>query len=125
VSGVRVRRHTDGRVAVSLVPSVWLVVTPPGWETNLVANKYVTTEGWSELLVAELPEPDGDAGDQDENVTGPYWYLHGFGRVVAHEDGMEDEHRGYLTDLQWVREDALKTLAAVAACERYRAEAKP
>jgi hypothetical protein len=126
VSDVRVRRHTDGRVAVCTEladgPYRWLVWPPYGRLTD----EQVTGEGWCELLVAELPEPDGWAdavGDNGEDARTPYWETWR-GAYTAWTDGVEDA-AGLNEDLECLRIDALKMLAAVAACERYRAEAKP
>lgn len=56
---IRLRRHTDGRVALSLVPDRWKCFdnssTAIPWSPK---NEHVSGPGWSELLVAELPEPD-------------------------------------------------------------------
>jgi hypothetical protein len=57
---VRLRRHTDGRLAVFrdgmwLITSVPPVTSYPSWFHD---DRLCSGDGWSELLVAELPEPD-------------------------------------------------------------------
>lgn len=57
---IRVRRHTDGRVAIQVpaVRSAWSVVAGGG--QDWVHECHVTGDGWSELFVAELPAPTGE-----------------------------------------------------------------
>lgn len=121
---IRLRRHTDGRVAIQ-VPTdrtAWSVVAGGG--QNWVHERHVTGDGWSELLVAELPEPDDWAncvGDKGEDAQIPRWscaYVHS---LYAWNEGVEVDG-GLREDLDAVRSDALKMLAAAAACERYRVE---
>lgn len=61
MSDLRVRRHTDGRVAIEHRPRWWVVIRLEDDSAGLrdASEEYVSGEGWSELLVAELPEPDG------------------------------------------------------------------
>lgn len=113
---IRVCRHTDGRVAVCAgladEPYRWFVWPPHGRLTD----EHVTSDGWSELFVADLPEPDGWlAGD---NAAFPFWET-----TTNHlevEDGELDDLNGH--DADTLRSDALKMLAAVDACEKYQAE---
>lgn len=73
----RIRRHTDGRVALWTGRSdryPWHVSPPPGRDVlpaavagiglcRHVSDEDVSGEGWSELIAVELPEPaevDGD-----------------------------------------------------------------
>ncbi len=77
----------------------------------LRARSACPAPGWSELFVAELPEPDGWRGDT------PFWQSSGGATLSAHPDTDPDE-------MDPVRADALKMLAAVAVCEKYRAERK-
>jgi hypothetical protein len=77
------------------------------------------------LLVAELPEPDGSVnavGSDGEDTTTPYWKTSWGESVTAWIDGVETPVWELQEDLDVIRSDALKMLAAVAACERYRAE---
>jgi len=125
VSDVRVRRHTDGRVAVKLAAGPWHMVY--GWLSEQYPSQdEINGSGeWSELLVAELPEPDGwtnEVGDKGQDVVTPYWQP-GYGSpITARIDGVETEEIGLEPEVEQLRSDALKMLAAVAACERYRAE---
>lgn len=50
------RRHTDGRVAIKQGEKHWHTtdMSSPWW----VSENDVFGEGWVELLVTELPEPD-------------------------------------------------------------------
>lgn len=113
---IRLRRHIDGRVALSVQSDVWRVG---------VRITETSPPGWSELLVAELPEPDGYGdvvGDNGENAQAPWWYTK-HGTYTAWHEGVEDDW-GLQEDetLDDVRSDALKMLAAVTACEQYRAQ---
>lgn len=56
---LRLRRHTDGCVGISLIDDMWIVVrTDDGWYLSATVDETeVTGPGWSELLVTELPEP--------------------------------------------------------------------
>lgn len=126
-SPIRLRRHTDGRLAVFragmwLITSVPPVTSYPSWFHD---DRLCSGPGWSELLVAELPEPDGHGdvvGDNGENAQAPWWYTK-HGTYTAWHEGVEDDW-GLQEDetLDDVRSDALKMLAAVTACEQYRAE---
>lgn len=128
MSDVRVRRHTDGRVAVCTEladgPYRWLVWPPYGRLTD----EHVAGEGWSELLVTELPEPDGWAdvvNDDGYDVMTPYWNISPGCQATAWATGVEigDPGDGELQeDLTRIRTEAFGLLAAVDACERYRAE---
>lgn len=77
------------------------------------------------LVVVELPEPDGWAGvvgDDGEDTRTPYWRTSWNESVTAWIEGVETPVWSLREDLDEIRADALKMLAAVAACERYRAE---
>ena len=54
----RLRRHTDGRTAVKVLPDTdelpWLSVCDS--RIDWLANDEVTGEGWTELVVIELPQ---------------------------------------------------------------------
>lgn len=125
---IRLRWHTDGRVAISGPSGYWLVI---GAQGHWVANEpYVSHSGWSELLVAELPEPDGHEPDQ---ASTPRWTPERFAFtlkaypdevIVTHIGDMYSATAHYKTDAQLaeLRADALKMLAAIAACEQYRAQ---
>jgi hypothetical protein len=123
MSDLRVRRHTDGRLALCrdgmwLVTSIPGVTAYPGWFPD---DRLCSGKGWSELLVAELPKPDGHIEMDDA----PYWNgPDDMPSFVAYEDGIETE-AGEIVTAHELRADAMKMLAAVAACERHRAEAKP
>lgn len=113
---LRVCCHTDGRVAIKLGSDPWCIV---GY---LVGNN-VSGDDWSELFVTELPDPDGwtnTVGDDGENSRTPYWTTRR-GTVTAWTDGVDDDW-GLNEEISGLRVDALKMLAAIAACERYRAE---
>lgn len=84
-----------------------------------LADHEVSGPGWCELLVAELPEPDGHI----EMDRAPYWAADHdtLPSWVAYQDGVETE-TGEVVPADELRMDALKMLAAAAACERYRTE---
>jgi hypothetical protein len=109
VSGVRVRRHTDGRVAISRGGRWHTVSAQHPWVDELE----VSGPGWCELLVAELPEPEGGGG----------WLLSNGADLTAEPGGVSFDGDDPVPPDVW-RADALKMLAAVAACERHRAGVK-
>lgn len=126
---IRLRRHTDGRVALSLWPHRWKIVvwrystTAIGW----LPDDEVTSPDWSELLVSELPKPNGSldvTGSNGEDAKTPYWTGVNGSRVTAWINGVETEGDGLIEDLAGLRANALKVLAAVAACERLRQEVR-
>lgn len=137
-SSVRLRRHTDGRVAL-ITPSfsVWNVYTRG--DCRLESEEYVTGPGWSELLVAEPPEPDHhtDGTDAEGNDTcADQWEVNCLrevdGVITAWTNGIEIEGVFHDIDDATIEElelDALKLLAAIAehrrCCERERARQKP
>jgi hypothetical protein len=119
VSDVRVRRHIDGRFAVWIRPMHWIIANPArshltGWLNPIATDEEVSAEGWSELLVAELPEPDGCEGG---------WLLSNGVDLTAEPGGVSFDGDDPVPLDVW-RADALKMLAAVAACERHRAGVK-
>lgn len=120
MSDVRVRRHTDGRVAVKLAAGPWHMVY--GWLSEQYPSQdEINGSGeWSELLVAELPEPD----DVLPITDAPCWDTTYIGPLVVENGAISDPSLGsdFGKDGEALRSDALKMLAAVAACERYRAE---
>lgn len=113
---IRLRRHTDGRVALSQVPDRWKCFdnssTAIPWSPK---NEHVSGPGWSELLVAALPEPDRSV----RNIR-MAWTLCTGELTVGHLDG--ELESPYPHTIDSLRSDALKMLAAVAACEQYRAQ---
>lgn len=119
-SEIRVRRHTDGRVALH-IDGAWLSI-PGEWHKDA---SWCTGPSWSELLVAELPEPDGwtDAVDDNgEDVKTPLWRTSWGESVTQWIEIVETPVWELKSDLGEVRTDALKMLAAVAAYERYQQE---
>ena len=109
---IRLRRHTDGRVAVRVnTENVWIV-------THVKGGVYLTrgdanwSDDWTELFVAELPEPDYSL--EMEHI----WDLH-TGEIVVNEITGELSSCHLHTEHQ-LQSDALKMLAAVAAHERLR-----
>lgn len=116
---IRVRRHTDGRVALCIQTDGcyrWA-----SWDFNdryteykLLTDDDVAGDGWSELLVAELPEPDYTL----QNVR-QKWVLRTGELAVGQLDGHLE--CSYPHTANTLRSEALKMLAAAAACERYRA----
>lgn len=120
-TGPRLRRHVDGRIAVhsSADDHIWLVHNRSlcMW----VTEELVTGDDWTELFVAELPKPDGwvDCADSDghDTVT-PTWKL-SVDSATAFVDGIEFDG-DFEEDTDRLRSDALRTLAAVTAHERYR-----
>jgi hypothetical protein len=119
---IRVRRHTDGRVAYLAEPddsNPWLVYMPwpiltPHGNTLWAEERDVSGDGWSELLVAELPEPDATPSANTQ-----IWTIDDDWLAVEHGEFINN---GLARDPDQTRAEALKMLAAVAACERYRAE---
>lgn len=112
---LRVRRHTDGRVALCR-DGMWLTTSIPGvtkypsWRTD---DRDCSGDGWVELFVAELPEPDRGSG----------WVLPaGDGVLTATADDIALDGLPWPGDIRELRSESLAMLAAVAACERYRAE---
>jgi hypothetical protein len=75
--------------------------------------------------LALLPKPDGwsDCVVVDgEDATTPYWNLQHGGSVTAWVEGVETSDSGLDEDLDAIRADALRMLAAVAACEWIRSK---
>lgn len=110
---IRLRRHHKGYFAVGLPGPLWLTSATPD-VLHLSArgdDQECSGPGWSELLVAELPEP----GPFDED-GGTSWTRSDNALVTMYVAGPER------ADLKLARQDALKELAAVAACEHYQKE---
>jgi hypothetical protein len=138
-SPIRVRRHTDGRVAYLAEPddsNPWLVYMPwpiltPHGNTLWAEERDVSGDGWSELLVAELPEPDHHADGEDEhgNATlASQWEVNCFravdGILTAWTNGLEIEgvfYDGDETALDEMEKDCLKLLAAITEHRRCAA----
>ena len=125
----RIRRHTDGRVALCFEPES----DQDHWRIFEERPRYCFTgsiigplgEGWSELFVAELPELDNWIacdGDDGEDARTPTWRTSWGESVTAWIEGIETPVWELTENLDAIRADALKMLAAVAACERFRAE---
>lgn len=125
---VRVRIHTDGRLAVLRGEPTWY-----GWcvfdhlnETVWEEERKVSGPGWSELFVAELPEPDDEDAADDTQPETLSWYLKSGTEYTASREGLDIDGGRYDPDpgrpYRDIRTDALKMMAAVEACERYRAE---
>jgi hypothetical protein len=122
---IRLRRHPDGRVALWTHPSVGRYPWSCGETGQSLTENEVSGPGWVELLVTELPEPDGSAdavNDGGEDVKTPQWTASWGETVTAWIEGVETPVWELKEDLAVIRSDALKMLAAVAACETYRAE---
>lgn len=78
----------------------------------------------SGLAVVKLPEPDDwvDAvTDDGEDTRTPYWRTSWGESVTAWIEGVEASAWELQEDLNKIRDDASKMLAAVAECERFRA----
>lgn len=113
MSVIRLRRHTDGRLAV-FRDGMWLITSVPpatSYPSWFHDDRLCSGPGWSELLVAALPEPDVWDG------TIPAW--HTSTSYVAAEGSSVTENS---MRRPAAKSDALKMLAAVAACEQYRAQ---
>ncbi|MGH3477894.1 MAG: hypothetical protein ACRDQD_13760 [Nocardioidaceae bacterium] len=81
-------------------------------------------DGWSELFVAELPAPIGSVdcvNDNGDDTRTPLWHTSWGESVTAWIEGVETPVGELRENLDAIRSDALIMLAAVAACERYRA----
>lgn len=105
---IRLRRHADGRVALS-IDGAWLTI-PGEWRKD---DLRCAGPGWSELMVAELPESD--------DPVEPLWTVSRGVELSAYTEGVLIG--GVLfQDIDILRIDALKMLAAINACERYRQE---
>lgn len=112
---IRLRRHVDGRVALG-THGVWVVLPGENWWRK--DDSRCSGDGWSELFVAELPEPDYY---ELKNIR-MAWNLHTGELTVGELDG--ELQSPYPHTLDSLRSDALKMLAAVAACEQYRASTR-
>lgn len=118
MSGVRVRRHADGRVAIKTNErDSWLTITALGSYSGWESDADVSGNGWTELLVTELPEPD------DSEITGVRVRRIKFGTVTAtiNPDGSTSiDNDVCFWGIKEARATALNLLAAVAACEQHR-----
>lgn len=131
MSDVRVRRHTDGRYAIPVDTGfkfAWIGVRRGQPGTMWLTDAEVLGEGWSELLVTQLPEPD--SRHCDVGRISPQWNLSNGDEVAALPSGVQVANNTTEalsiaggTGFDELRSDALKMLAAVDACERYRKEA--
>lgn len=113
-SPIRVRCHTDGRVAVRLSSSTgtWPWSEPEYGER--LSDEDVAGNGWVELFIAELPKPE--AGYDGA------WIRSDDAEITAEANGISVDGEDP-ADPRTVTADALKMLAAVAACEQRRQEA--
>lgn len=127
---VRLRRHTDERVAISFITGLWeihradVLDGEPCYATKCVTDTEVLDNGWSELFVAELPAPIGSVdcvNDNGDDTRTPFWRTSWGESVTAWIEGVETPVGELRENLDAIRSDALIMLAAVAACERYRA----
>jgi hypothetical protein len=109
---IRMRRHVDGRVALS-IDGAWLTI-PGEWRKD---DSRCANPGWSELLVTELPEPD-------YAVVGTVIWDLGYGELVVNDHAELKGSLPYSVDsAEQLRSDALKMLAAADAWERRQQEA--
>lgn len=109
----------------------WSAISFLSWEASNGKERMVAeAQEWLDaiqaagLAVVELPEPDHQFPCDDFKGPGamaPQWELPSMERLTAFDDGVEDD-AGLVEDLETLRVSALKTLAAVAASERMRAE---
>jgi hypothetical protein len=119
---VRVRRHTDGRIAINYgTLPLWIIHTEG--QCSWRPEDAVTGPGWSELFVAELPPPDavGEASTKQ-------WFTFGDrgSRMTVYANGIQFQTPGggeatYGPDkVEALRDATLKTLAAIAAYDELR-----
>jgi hypothetical protein len=122
----RIRKHTDGRIAVERVDQAWSVHdgSDPRWPAVRTAHTDdVTGDGWVELYTAVLPEPDqiGEASTKQWFTFGD----HGT-RMTVYANGIQFRTQGggevtYGPDkVEALRDATLKTLAAIAAYDELR-----
>lgn len=139
MTGPRVRVDDEGRVALGFPGCVWWLMVKcsshPAMlpEPVYVQGKRVAGEEWSELLVAELPEPDHHVDGFDDHggdTLAAAWLTGSLGTVTGsvvpwtngleingefhdsgHEDGM----------IERIEADCLRVLAAVAEHRRCAA----
>lgn len=119
------------RIRVHPETSQWAIWTgrDDGYPWECREGEYVErlsdamVSDWSVAAVVELPEPDGqvDAVDSNgEDVRTPYWLTNWGESVTAWIEGVETPAWELREDLDAIRADAAKMLAAIAACERFR-----
>lgn len=116
---MRIRKHTDGRIAVERVDHAWSVHdgSDPRWPAVRTAHTDdVIGEGWVELYTAVLPEPD-EVGE----ASTPQWIEPDGTRITAYisgvlvrgPNGVADMYRR--AEVELLRATAHRTLAAITA----------
>jgi hypothetical protein len=121
---IRLRQHSDGCVALSVIAGYWTIIKATYLAVPVCKDSHVSGEGWSELFVTKLPEPEGWTeciGIDGEDSQVPYW-LTRRGSVTAWTDGVQDDwglQEG--REIDDARAEALSMLAAIAVHERFRA----
>jgi hypothetical protein len=122
---MRIRKHTDGRIAVERVDEAWSVHdgSDPRWPAVRTAHTDdVIGEGWVELYTAVLPEPD-QVGDE----SSLRWITYNGKRLTVFADGIHfrelDGVEGIYQreNIDALRAGALKTLAAIVAFDAAEA----
>lgn len=117
---IRIRKHVDGHVAINVPGTTigeetfWHMICRDGITCRTYIEADLTSALWSEVLVVDLPGPDG------RTLEGtPTWTASCGATVTPYPGGVSfdgDEPE----DPNVTREDALKVLAAVAVAERSR-----
>ena len=131
---LRLRRHTDGRIALREEPDgQWLVVVPGYIRTSRrpvycrVDDPVIRDPGWSELAVVELRDPDGYEPTEDAEerpAHAPYWLDRRGDKLLAWPEGVEDEI-GLQEDLDELERDAVAWLSVVRVVRSMRVERDP
>lgn len=111
---LRLRQHTDGRVAVSCDPDAWRIVDANATWTIWGCDSDVTGDGWDELFVAELASPT------DEIVTTVGVHRARFGPVEAHALPGSPWDSGMSNDVcSWNAAAARSTASALVAAAAW------
>lgn len=110
-----------------LLPS-WDDLTPHEQKiATIEAGNWLKAVGGAGLTVVALPEPDSwteCVGKDGKDARTPYWRTSWGESVTAWIEGVEVPIWALSEDLEAIESDALKILAAVAACRRFRDEHK-